>query len=53
MREEDPYVFLVYTENKEEAFNLAMAHKYDKKSLEKFYRTYKEEKYHDEIKCVM
>ena len=50
---EDPEVFLVYAENEKEAFKLALAHKYDGKPLERFYGTYKGEKYHGEIMCVI
>ena len=50
---DDPEVFLVYAEDKDIAFKLAMAHIYEGKPLEKFYGTYKNEKYHGEIKCVM
>ena len=50
---EDPEVFLVYAENKDKAFKLAMQHKYEGKPLEKFYGTYKGESYHGEVNCVM
>ena len=50
---DDPEVFLVYAEDRDTAFKLAMAHIYDGKPLEKFYGTYKGEKYHGEVKCVM
>lgn len=45
-------VFLVYAENKEEAFNLAMSHLYDGKPFERFYGIYKGERYNG-VKCVM
>ena len=50
---DDPEVFLVYAENRDTAFKLAMAHIYDGKPLERFYGTYKGEKYLGEVKCVM
>lgn len=53
MGEEDPDVFLVYAKDQDDAFRLAMAHIYDGKPLERFYGTYKGEKYHGEVKCVM
>ena len=45
-------VFLVYAENKAEAFKLAMEHLYEGKLFEKFYGTYAGEKWHG-VKCVM
>lgn len=53
MGEEDPEVFLVYAENSQQAFDLAMAHIYDRKSLDKFYGSYKGGQYHGEVRCVM
>lgn len=50
---DDPEVFLIYAENRDEAFGLAMAHIYDGKRLEKYYGTYKGEKYNGEVMCVM
>ena len=50
---DDPEVFLVYAEDKDTAFKLAMAHIYDGRPLEKFYGTYAGDKYYGEIKCVM
>ena len=50
---EDPDVFLVYAENKEKAFKLALAHIYDGRPLERYYGTYKGERYYGEVKCVM
>ena len=45
-------VFLVYAENKEEAFKLAMKHKYEGRPFSKFYGTYNGVKY-EGVKCVM
>lgn len=53
MGEKDPDVFLVYAENEKEAFNLAMAHVYDGKPLERFYGTHNNEKYYGEFRCVI
>ena len=52
MGEEDPNVFLVYAESEREAFNLAMAHIYDGRPMNKFYGTYKGERYNG-LMCVM
>lgn len=37
---DDMEVFLVYAENNEEAFKLAMEHIYDGRPLERYYGTY-------------
>lgn len=50
---DDLEVFLVYAENKEEAYRLALAHIHDGKPLEQYYGTYKGEAYFGEVKCVM
>lgn len=50
---EDPDVFLVYAEDRETAFRLALAHRYEGKPLERFYGTYNEERYFGEIMCVI
>lgn len=50
---EDGDPFLVYAENKGEAYHLALEYYYEKKKLEKFYGTYNGEKYYGEIKCVI
>lgn len=49
----DPDVFLVYAEDKDKAFQLAQAHIYDGKPLEKFYGNYKGEHYSGDVLCVM
>lgn len=50
---EDHVTFLAYAENKNTAFILALAHKYDSKPLEKFYGTYNGEEYHGDVMCVI
>lgn len=51
--EEDPHVFLIYAETKQEAFQLAMAHIFDNKPIRPFYGSYQDEMYHGEIQCVL
>ena len=46
-------LLLIYAENRDMAFKLAMAHIYDGKPLERFYGTYNGERYYGEILCVM
>ena len=44
--------FLVYAENEEMAFKLAMEHIYEGRKMDKFYGTYKGEKYSG-VACIM
>ena len=44
--------FLVYAENEEMAFKLAMEHIYEWSKMDKFYGTYKGEKY-SSVACIM
>ena len=53
MGEEDPNIFLVYAETRQDAFQLAMEHIFDGKEMSKFYGLYHGEEYHGEIQCVM
>lgn len=50
---DDPEVFLIYAENKDEAFKLAMEHLYHGRPLERYYGTYNGDRYNGEVKYVM
>lgn len=45
--------FLIYAENRNQAFQLAMDHLFRNRPLQKFYGTYQDDAYYGEVECVM